>query len=320
MTTTIGWVRGRLLGISPEETTFSRRGFHSVNGQAQNLLERVGRTFIDGYHAALEENDLARVAVRLDLVELSLRGFAYEGAAMAFALIDGLTPWKRGRIDAFLQGPGVRHRYMVHVGVGWAMARLPRACKVPLAPPLDPLLRWLVLDGFGFHQAYFYPQRFVERQETSRFRDSYAARVVDQGIGRALWFVYGADPDRVASVVASFQAARRPDLWSGVGLAATYAGGTDQLGLEALRDAAGPYLRHAAQGAAFAVKARLHAGNLTPHADRSARVLCGASAQMVAAITDKALQGLPATAVETVVPSYEIWRQRIQLRFSALEV
>jgi len=320
MTTTIGWIRRRLLGISPEETTFSRRGFHSVNGQARDLLERVGRAFIDGYHAALEENDLARVAVRLDLVELSFRGFAYEGAAMALTLIDGLTPWRHGRIEAFLQGSGARHRYMVHVGVGWAMARLPRVCRVAAAPPLDPLLRWLAFDGYGFHEAYFHPQRIVERQEASRFRDSYAARVVDQGIGRALWFVNGADPDRIGGAVASFPAARRPDLWSGVGLAATYAGGTDQLGLEALRDAAGPYLPHAAQGAAFAAKARLHAGNLTPHTDRSARVLCGASAQTVGAITDEALQGLSATAAEAVVPSYEIWRQRIQRRFTVLEV
>jgi enediyne biosynthesis protein E3 len=319
MTTTIGRLRGRLLGIPPEETTFSKRGFHSLNDEARDSLEQVGRAFVHGYHAAIEESDLVEVVTRLELVEQSSRGFAYEGAAMAVALIDGLTPWKRSRIDAFLNGPAARHRYMVHVGVGWAMARLPRTGKVASAPPLDPLLRWLVFDGYGFHQAYFHPQRFVDRQEPSRFCDSYAARVVDQGIGRALWFVNGADPDRIARVAASFPAARRPDLWSGIGLAATYAGGIGQAGLEMLRDAAGPDLPHAAQGAAFAAKARLHAGNLTPHTDRSTRVLCGGSARTVAAITDQALQGLPMTAAEMVVPSYEVWRQRIQLRFTRSE-
>ena len=318
MTTAVGRLRGRLLGISDDETTFSRRGFHSVNDEARNSLDAVGRAFVHGYQAALEETDKHQVLTRLELVELSSRGFAYEGAAMAFALIDGLTPWKRSQVGAFLQGPAARYRYMVHVGVGWAVARLPRVAQVVSVPPLDPLLRWLVFDGYGFHQAYFHPQRFVDRQEASRFRGSYMARVVDQGIGRALWFINGADPERIASAAASFSTARRPDLWSGIGLAATYAGGTDQAGLEALRDAAGPYLPHAAQGAAFAAKARLHAGNPTSHTDRSTRILCGGSAQTVAAITDEALEGLSATAADIVIPSYEIWRRRIRLRLTPL--
>ena len=319
MTTTLGKLRRRLLGISAAETTFSRRGFHSVDDAARSALEQVGREFVRGYQAALEENDLAQVVARLELVAPVSRGFAYEGAAMAFALIDGLIPWRRSRIGEFLNGPAARHRYMVHVGVGWAMARLPRAGRLDSSPPLDPLLRWLVFDGFGFHQAYFHPRPVVDHHQASRFDGSYAARAVDQGIGRALWFVNGADPERIATVTASFPSGRRPDLWSGIGLAATYAGGVGQAGLEALRDAAGPYLPHAAQGAAFAAKARLHADNPTPHTDHSTRILCGISARRAAAITDQALQGLPATATETV-PRYELWRQRIQHRFAPLEV
>jgi hypothetical protein len=83
MTTTIGRLRGRLLGISPEETTFSKRGFHSLNDEARNSLEQVGQAFVHGYHAAIEESDLVEVVTRLELVEQSSRGFAYEGAAMA---------------------------------------------------------------------------------------------------------------------------------------------------------------------------------------------------------------------------------------------
>jgi hypothetical protein len=312
-------MRRRLLGISPQETAFWRRGFPCASGEARDSLERAGRAFVAGYHAALEETDLGDVVIQLNLIELSLQGFAYEGAAMAFALLDSLTPWKRNRIGAFLHGPGVPHRYMVHVGIGWAMARLPWVRNAASRPSLDPLLRWLVFDGYGFHEAYFHPRRFVEGQAAARLRDSYAARVVDQGIGRALWFVNGADPDRIADVIASFPASRRPDLWSGLGLAATYAGGTDQLGLEALRELAEAHLAHAAQGAAFAAKARLHAGNPTPHTDRAIRVLCGVSARTAAAITDEALQGLQANAGEQELPPYEIWRQRIQLRFAALE-
>jgi hypothetical protein len=275
--------------------------------------------FLGGYHAALEEVDIDRMVVRLNLIESPFQGFAYEGAAMALALLDRLSPWKRHRIEAFLHGPGARHQYMVHVGVGWAMARLPGLGR-PVGHGLDPLLRWLVLDGYGFHQAYFNPRRFVDRHETTRFRAPYAARVVDQGIGRALWFVDGAEPDRICDAVVSFPAARRPDLWSGVGLAATYAGGTDQAGLEALRDLARPYLPQLAQGAAFAAKARLHAGNPTPHTDLSTRVLCGVSAWAAATITDEALPSPSVSAAEPEIPAYEIWRRHVQLRFQAVEV
>ncbi len=110
---------------------------------------------------------------------------------------------------------------MVHVGVGWAMARLPRFRWASIAPT-DPLLRWLALDGYGFHQAYFRTQRYVREQyrdpsfrwpgdETRR----YAGHAVDQGIGRALWFIGGTDPAVVSDLVDSFAADRRADLYSG---------------------------------------------------------------------------------------------------------
>src|SRR5947199_74099 len=69
----------------------------------------------------------------------------------------------------------------------------------------------------------------------------YFLRAVDQGIGRALWFIHGAQALDVAAAVASFAEHRRPDLWSGVGLAATFAGGCDTAGLATLRRAAGGY-------------------------------------------------------------------------------
>src|SRR3712207_8380154 len=47
----------------------------------------------------------------------------------------------------------------------------------------------------------------------------------DQGLGRSLWFVQGADVRRIPATVNAFPAERRPDLWSGLGLACGYAGG-----------------------------------------------------------------------------------------------
>ena len=104
----------------------------------------------------------------------------------------------------------------------------------------------------------------------------YFLRAVDQGIGRALWFIHGAQALDVAAAVASFAEHRRPDLWSGVGLAATFAGGCDTAGLATLRRAAGGYHGELAQGSVFAAKARDYAGFVPPHSDDAAARCAGA--------------------------------------------
>ena len=233
---------------------------------------------------------------------------------MALALLDRLTPWRRNRIETFLDGAGGAHVYMVHVGVGWALARLRRPVERHLAR-LDPVLRWLVVDGYGFNKCYFDPQRYVSRRELPRLA-GYARRVFDQGLGRCLWFVKGADPARVLDTIAGFEATRHADLWSGVGLACAYAGGTDRAAMQAMRTGAGDSWRPLAQGAAFAAKARQRAGNPASHTTDACEILCGVSAQTAAAITDEALASAGHPIQEQVQPAYEAWRRRIQDRFT----
>jgi hypothetical protein len=244
------------------------------------------------------------------LIELEFRGFAYEGAGMALALLDRLTPWNRGRLRAFLDGPGDRHAYMVHVGAGWALARHGRRVDRTLAE-LDPLLGWLVVDGYGFHEGYFHSDRFIDRQEPPQRLDGYARRVFDQGLGRCIWFVDGADTVRIPERIGRFEPSRRADLWSGVGLACAYAGGADREGVESLAIASGPYRPCVAQGAAFAAKARQRAGNPSDQTELACRVLCGVPAQRAAEWTDVALVDLTDSEAE---PRFEIWRRRIQER------
>ncbi|MFN3920123.1 MAG: DUF1702 family protein [Methylohalobius sp.] len=270
-------------------------------------IEKIGEVFLQGYHAALLEDDLFGLAERLAQIELEFCGFAYEGAAMGLYLSDFFTLWQR-RYDSFLQGPGAPHRYMVHVGAGWALARLPGSPEKRLRP-MDPLLRWLALDGFGFHQGYFHWPAFIAAQEAPKGLSGYGVCAFAQGLGRSLWFVEGADPERIALVIAAFPKHCQGHLWSGVGLACAYAGGADKATLETLREQGKEFLPQVAQGAAFAAKARQRAGNPAAHTDLACRVLCGLSAEQAAEITDLALEGLPAAGE---VPAYELWRRRIQ--------
>jgi hypothetical protein len=303
------------LGISPDEATFARRGFQPADPELQERLERFGQTFVRGYLTALSVTDPDALAARLRRVDLESRGFAFEGAAMGLALLDYLMPWGGKRWSAFLAGPGDSHAYMVHIGAGWAAARVPwvrRKAERRLAR-MDPLLRWLVIDGYGFHQGYFQWRRHVEEQAIPERLSPYAKRAFDQGLGRSLWFVEGADVSRIVARIDGFPSQRHGDLYCGIGLACTYAGGIDRGAIESLKAAAEGYRLQMAQGAAFAAKARERAGNRALHTELACQVLCGMPAAEAAAITDETLQDLPGDDTE---PAYEQWRRRIQERLA----
>jgi hypothetical protein len=307
----LGKIRQRIFRIPTDETTFARRGFHDGNRSAASHLEQVGRSFVYGYDAALGDDNLQTLTQHLDCVEAEWRGFAFEGAAMALTLMDHLFPSRDGRLRAFLAGPAAAHTYMVHVGAGWGVARLPwlRRSIDRYLDHFDCLLRWLTIDGYGFHEGYFHwPQSVVERRIPKRLV-GYACRAFDQGLGRSLWFVEGTDADRIAITIGKFAPLRQSDLWSGIGLACAYAGGADFTSVEALRKSAGPYAPELAQGAAFAAKARQRAGIHAEHTNLACRVFCRLSAEEASAVTDRALKDLPPDADP---PAYEVWRERIR--------
>lgn len=308
----MGHLRQRLFGISPREVSFARRGFQQGSPSLRLRLERIGQTFLHGYHAALLDDHPATLARRLATIDPEFCGFAFEGAAMGLALMDDLAPWRKSRLQAFLDGPGAAHAYMVHVGAGWALARLHRRAERPLTR-LDPLLGWLAMDGYGFHEGYFHWPRFVRQHTLPRKLAGYALRVFDQGLGRSLWFVEGADVARIPVTIAAFPLDRQADLWSGIGLAAVYAGGVEPEAVAALLDAAGSFQPELAQGAAFAAKARQRAGNPTAHTEQACQIVCGTSAEQAADLTDRALQDLPSDGEE---PAFEIWRRRLQAHFA----
>ncbi|WP_089158392.1 DUF1702 family protein [Micromonospora sp. NBS 11-29] len=313
-------LRRRLLTPSPRQTELRRRGFRVKDETARQALESAGRSFVDGFGYAAGTPAPASAEPLLDAVDAPLRGFAYEGAAMAYALMAGLG--LGDRTGEFLAGGGQRHLYMAHVGAGWALARLPRV-RWRRVLPADPLLRWLAFDGYGFHQAYFRTDRYVRRQ----YRDpastwpwpelrGYAGHAVDQGIGRALWFVCGADVPHVVQTVHGFAPERHADLFSGVGLAATYAGGASDRELAELSRLAVRHRAALAQGSAFAAKARLRAGLVTDGTGRATAALCAATCEQAATMTDDALRNLP-TDVDGR-PAYAVWRQRIADEFTLL--
>jgi hypothetical protein len=313
-------LRRRVLTPNISETQLERRGFHAKNDASRDLLETVGRTFLTGFAYAAEARSPNEAELRLETIPTQFRGFAYEGATMSFAILDSLGFGRGRNVSRFIAGRGADHIYMAHIGLGWAMARLPRF-RWSKIEGSDPLLRWLVLDGYGFHQAYFHTAKYV----TGQYQDPqfpwpadgprwYANRAIDQGIGRALWFVGGTDPDRVATMIDKFPDTRHADLFSGAGLAATYAGGADADELRMFWKRAGDHRQMVAQAAAFAAKTRLLAGLEVPHTSVATEVFCGMTPAEAAAVTD---QTRPDGPLRGHLPGYEVWRQRIAEEFAS---
>ncbi|WP_280923670.1 DUF1702 family protein [Streptomyces roseochromogenus] len=278
----------RLLRQDMRQVDFGARRFRLRSGPSRQRLEDSGRAFLEGFNHSVGAHNTDALGAALDGVPEELRGFAFEGAGMGCALLDLLTLSRGRRLREFLEGPGVDYPHLIHVGVGWAFGKLRLRPWRGLRAG-DPLLHWLAWDGFGFYQGFFDSDRVVAGQRLERGLDLWQRAVRDQGLGRCLWFHECADPEALGLRVAEFPSWRRADLWSGIGLAAVYAGGADQDELRALVEAAGDYRAHLAQGAAFAAAARLRARTPLPeHCDRGVLALAGVPAQTAADWTDTA--------------------------------
>jgi len=304
--------------INPHEVEFDRRGFTCSNPEVRNHLETIGRTFLRGYSAAMTHDDQNSLARELDQIQTEQRGFAYEGAAMALALQDGIM-FRSKALSRFAKGAGRRHIYMLHVGAGWAYARLPwtrRRVERAFAK-LDPVLRWLAIDGYGFHQGYFVGKTQAISSLSTSGLSEHGCHIFYQGLGRSLWFSEGADVRRICSSISQFSSLYHNDAWSGVGLACAYAGGIASAAIAELRQESGLHAAALAQGAAFAAKARQLAGNPAPHTDMACSVICQMPAEQAAALCDTAF------ARNNPIHSclYQHWRLLLQKSFmSWLEI
>src|SRR5438128_1270512 len=95
------WLRGFLV-LGEEEASFRRRGFRSDRPKIRARLEASGRAFVCGFNEALLDPDPLVLSSRFARVERELRGFAFEGAAMAITILDQLAPRRGRRLEAFL--------------------------------------------------------------------------------------------------------------------------------------------------------------------------------------------------------------------------
>jgi hypothetical protein len=202
------------------------------------IYERVSdaRTaFLQGFHEALRASPEGLPQL-LRNEPFQSRGFALEGAAMALTLTDEFSPACRNRLGVLLNGRPTGEHVLGAIGVGWASARLGKPFDwSPTA--LGSHYMSAVVDGYGFHQGFFHPQRFTGRGFP--VRESKLSTFYDIGLGRALWFVHIGRVEPIVHTIDRFLPYRRKPLWRGVGTACAFTGNTEyaaaQLGAAAAK-------------------------------------------------------------------------------------
>ena len=198
-------------------------------------------------------------------------GFAYEGAGLYFGLIDLLVPRSTSRLRAFTGSAAQHHDYITSVGAGLAVARTPLGLRrlESYQRTLDPMTAWCLADGYGFHQGFFHWKRFIEgRQAAPGWLNQQNRQLFDAGVGRSMWWVFGADPASIAAAISRFDGDRQPEMWSGIGTALAYAGGEAPAASSLLLDLAGPYRFDLVSGIPFAAHMRYKGGNPAEWTDR----------------------------------------------------
>lgn len=321
MPTFIGTARRMALAPSLDAVTIGKRGFPGADSPSASKLNLVPQTVITGFEWAIEAKSMEHVQRRLSMVDPELRGFAFEGATMAYTVRDSFSGH---RTRDLLMDSGAPHLFVAYIGIGFAMARLPRRLWAKVVPDLGdtrfhPTMSWLAVDGYGFDRAYFDTDKWIGRQYVPRpypwaGAPHYFPRALDQGIGRALWFMHGARPDGVAEAIKKFDPARHADMWSGAGLAASFAGGCDEEGYARLRELAGGHSPQLALGAVLAAKARDYADYVPEYTTTATRVFGALTVAEASALADEASAAGERPGPE---PSYEMWRRAIRVHFEA---
>jgi hypothetical protein len=241
-------------------------------------MSRITNVFMMAYNIALQNDDFT-VEMFLSNIEADMRGFAFEGVAMAYTVREVTCPQEPGMLDSFLlRGPVVQSG-LGYLGLGIAFAHLDAPVDVEVVARQKNLRAWWAFDGVGFWRG---------RRNWAEFGNSAAGRgelthaqsqIYDMGLGRAGWFRLGCALPQLFEWTDTFSKERQPDIWHGIGLAATFSGevGEDELGhLKAAAVERG-HQASLSSGSAAAAWARVPANLVTNYTKATCALLAGMS-------------------------------------------
>jgi hypothetical protein len=269
-------------------------------------VEKIKSIFQASKEFASIEPDLSVIVKQLDATDNEFCSIAYEGASMGIALrdleqCDTLSDWRlfNDRAEA--------HAAQTHAGLGWALAQTNKA--VPhLLKTFPPLLRFRILDGYGYYEGIFRQRTSIQSQKTPVAFEDWMLPAYDQGIGRSLWYSSKGNIYKVQEMISAFALDRQSSLWVGVGVASAYVGGCDKDLLKLLYMVAGQYHEQLAVGAILAARSRVLANSRLSDVELACKTLCNLSAKEALLLSVKA----EPRSYRNINESYTVWLSNIQ--------
>jgi len=226
--------------------------------KAQENIGRIMAIFRHIQEEIVRAEDLDAIFELLQREDPEYRSIAYEAAAMELAVQDlsdgiSLDKWYSLRDKAANE-----HAVHIHVGLGWALAKLHKA-PTKFIENMQPLLKWRVVDGMGYYFGLFNKRRTQSKHEIPDLLTEDATSPFDQGVGRSIWYTSGAEIGKAALIIGDFSGERKADLWRGIGIACAYVGGCTERELGLIYQAAGDYQKQLVCGATLACRTRYFA-------------------------------------------------------------
>ncbi len=315
-------IKKKIFGLSHTDRMFRNLDVSSDDIKKKEHLMQIVKSLIKGYNFALEAKNGVQLVNRIEN-ELNdhQKGFAFEGTGMYFALMDLIFPKKYSRLRKFTEQEGISHDFIITVGAGFAIARVPWGLKrmQTYVSKLDPLMAWCLPDGYGFHQGIFYPKQYIEEcKEAPKLIPDYFRCVFDSGIGRSMWWVKAANPIQIKKAIDRFPVDRQAELWGGIGVASTYAGGISKNELLQLWEISGDFRADFLSGIPSAATMRQRGKNPSLWTDEACLLLLGRSSKDVSDIVHEIIEdrdGKLKTDQEKLEKGYTEVRKELKLIF-----
>lgn len=248
---------------------------------ANHKLELAQDAFQKGFNLVTDISSLSTIANKLDSLAPEFLSIAYEGASMNIALNcletgAELKPW----FD-FLQSAAKQHSIQYYIGLGWALAQL-QLNAMPYMQRLGPIDRYRVMDGYGYYEAIFRTKRTIHKQQKLEEFNEAGSSAYYQGIGRGIWYLSLGKKEEAKTMIDKFPAEMLTDLWRGLGIACSYAGGCDEPALKEMMILAGDYSRQLATGAVMVAICRENAAFMSTDTELACKIWCKQSAAKLA--------------------------------------
>jgi hypothetical protein len=253
-------------------------------------MESIQSIFREVQEKDFGEFSITEIADYLNSFDLEFRSIAYEAAAMNLALIDLKQGNKLAVWLMYLKEIGAQHAIQIHVGLGWAFAQEQLNPELFLNK-LEPMLRYRVLDGYGYYEGIFRRRKSIINQQAIEIEDATALSAYYQGLGRSIWYSAKGNIDVAKIVINSFPVNRLNDLWRGLGIAITYVGGCSESNLQTIFDTAGNFQIDLATGAAMTLISRDKADSITSDALLTCKMFCSKNADEIFTIAKDSKTG-----------------------------